>query len=240
MQRQTIFKSLAKHYDLLYSWKDYKKEAETIRELIRIHKKSPGIDLLEVACGTGKHAELLQDDFSIVATDLNEDMLRIARRRCKRVSFVRADMVDLDLGRQFDVVLCLFSSIGYVRTRARLRKTLLNFARHLKVGGFAIIEPWWTKANYQAGAITMTTVGNDDVKIARQSVSKIRGNVSIMDMHYLIGERNKAVTHHVDRHELGLFERSDMLAFMREAGLRARFQEQGLMQGRGLYIAVKS
>jgi len=31
-----------------------------------------------------------------------------------------------------------------------------------------------------------------------------------------------------------------VLAFMREAGLRPRFQEQGLMQGRGLYIAVKA
>jgi ubiquinone/menaquinone biosynthesis C-methylase UbiE len=240
MQRQTIFKSLARHYDLLYSWKDYKKEVETIRALIRTYKTSPGTDLLEVACGTGKHAELLQDDFSIVATDLNEDMLRIARRRCKRVSFVRADMVNLELGRQFDVVLCLFSSIGYVRTHARLKKTLSNFARHLTVGGVAIVEPWWSKASYRVGAVTMTTVGDDDVKIARQSVSKVRGNISIMDMHYLIGERNKAVTHHVDRHELGLFERRDMLAFMREAGLRARFQEQGLMQGRGLYIGVKA
>jgi ubiquinone/menaquinone biosynthesis C-methylase UbiE len=239
MQRQTIFKSLARHYDLLYSWKDYKKEVETIRALIRTYKTSPGTDLLEVACGTGKHAELLQDNFSIVATDLNEDMLRIARRRCKRVSFVRADMVNLELGRQFDVVLCLFSSIGYVRTYARLKKTLSNFARHLETGGVAIIEPWWSKASYRVGAVTMTTVGNDDVKIARQSVSKVRGNLSIMDMHYLIGERNKAVTHHVDRHELGLFERRKMLACMREAGLRAHFQEQGLMPDRGLYIAVK-
>jgi ubiquinone/menaquinone biosynthesis C-methylase UbiE len=240
MQRQTIFKALANHYDLLYSWKDYRKEVATIRELIRTYKTSPGSDLLEVACGTGKHAELLQDDFSIVATDLNEDMLRIARRRCKNVSFVRADMVSLDLRGQFDVVLCLFSSIGYVRTRARLKKTLSNFARYLKVGGVAIIEPWWTKASYRVGAVTMTTVGNDDVKIARQSVSKVRGNLSIMDMHYLIGERNKAITHHVDRHELGLFERRDMLAYMREAGLRAHFQEQGLMQDRGLYIAIKA
>ena len=240
MQRQTIFKSLAKHYDLLYSWKDYKKEVETLRGLIQTHKSSPGTDLLELACGTGKHAELLQDDFAIVAADLNEDMLRIARRRCKRVSFVRADMVSFDLGRQFDVVLCLFSSIGYVRTRPRLKKTLANFTRHLKVGGIVLIEPWWTKASYRVGAVTMTTVGNDDVKIARQSVSKIRGNISIMDMHYLIGERNKAVTHHVDRHELGLFERRDMLACMREAGLRAHFEEQGLMPDRGLYVAVKA
>lgn len=240
MNKQTIFKSLAKYYDLLYTWKDYKKEAETLRRLIRTYKKSPGADLLEVACGTGRHAELLRTDFSIVAVDLNEDMLRIARRRCKGVSFVRADMVNLDLGRQFDVVLCLFSSIGYVRTRARLKKTLANFARHLKVGGVAIIEPWWSKTGYKVGAVTMTTVGDDDVKIARQSVSKIRGGVSIMDMHYLIAERNKAVTHHVDRHELGLFGRRETLDLMRQAGLRARFLEQGLMQGRGLYVAIKA
>jgi ubiquinone/menaquinone biosynthesis C-methylase UbiE len=39
----------------------------------------------------------LQDDFSIVAADLNEDMLRIAPARCKRVSFVPADMVSFEL-----------------------------------------------------------------------------------------------------------------------------------------------
>jgi hypothetical protein len=167
-------------------------------------------------------------------------MLRIARRRCKGVAFARADMVNLDLGRQFDVVLCLFSSIGYVRTRARLKKTLTNFARHLKVGGVVIIEPWWSKADYKVGAITMSTAGDDNVKIARQSVSKVRGNVSVMDLHYLIAERNKGVTHHVDRHELGLFERSDMLDLMRQAGLQAYFLEQGLMRGRGLYIGVKA
>jgi hypothetical protein len=49
----------------------------------------------------------------------------------------------------------------------------------------------------------------------------------------------RAVTHHVDRHELGLFERREMLAFMREAGLCAQFEPQGLMPDRGLYIAVK-
>jgi hypothetical protein len=62
MNKQTIFKSLAKHYDQLYSWKDYKKEVDIIRALIRPHKQSLGTDLLEVACGTGKHAELTPED----------------------------------------------------------------------------------------------------------------------------------------------------------------------------------
>src|SRR4051812_3949597 len=93
MTEQTIFKSLAKYYDLFYGWKNYGKEAESLRELIRTYKSSPGNDLLEVACGTGKHAEQLKQDFAIVATDLNEAMLRIARRRCPEVLFRRADMV---------------------------------------------------------------------------------------------------------------------------------------------------
>ena len=239
MHEQTIFKTLAKYYDLFYGWKNYEKEAATIRELIHAHKTSPGNDLLEVACGTGKHAKRLKNDFKIVGTDLNDAMLRIARRRCPDVTFRHADMVSLDLDRQFDVLLCLFSSIGYVKTRARLKKTLFNFACHLKPGGVMIVEPWWTPANFKPGAVTMSTAGDDTVKMVRQSVSKVRGNVSIMDMHYLIAEKDKAVTHHVDRHELGLFEREDTLAFMRQAGVRAEFLEQGLMHGRGLYVGVK-
>src|SRR5262249_6144885 len=218
MYKHTTYTSLAKYYDVLYAWKNYEKEAATLRELIRTSKTSPGNDLLEVACGTGKHAEHLQQDFSIVATDLNADMLRIARRRCPGVSFQRADMVTLDLGREFDVILCLFSSIGYVRTSARLKRTLANFGRHLKTGGVVIIEPWWSRAAFQAGTITMNSFGNDDIKIARQSVSRIRGNLSIMDVHYLIAEKNKGVRYHVDRCELRLFEREETLAFMREAG----------------------
>jgi ubiquinone/menaquinone biosynthesis C-methylase UbiE len=239
MHEQTIFKTLAKYYDLFYGWKDYEKEAATIRELIRAHKTSPGNDLLEVACGTGKHAQQLKTDFKIVGTDLNDAMLRIARRRCPDITFRRADMVSLDLGRQFDVVLCLFSSIGYVKTRARLKKTLFNFARHLNPGGVLIVEPWWTRANFKPGTVTMNTAGDDTVKMVRQAVSKVRGNVSIMDMHYLIAEKDKGVIHHVDRHELGLFEREDTLAYLHEAGLQAKFLEEGLMRDRGLYVAVK-
>lgn len=37
----------------------------------------------------------------------------------------------------------------------------------------------------------MTTFDGEDVKIARLRVSKIEGNISVMDMHYLIAEKNK-------------------------------------------------
>src|SRR3712207_7289123 len=43
------------------------------------------------------------------------------------VRFHQGDMTDFDLGRRFDVVVCLFSAIGYVLTEERLRQTLANF-----------------------------------------------------------------------------------------------------------------
>ena len=71
---------MAKYYDLIYSWKDYRKEADKIKSLIKKHKKSDGHDLLEVACGTGKHLPYLIESFSIFATDLNKTMLSVAEK----------------------------------------------------------------------------------------------------------------------------------------------------------------
>ncbi len=117
MQKQTIYKNLARYYDPIYSWKDYKKEAATVKRLISKYKKSKGNDLLEVACGTGKHIQYLKDDFKILATDMNIGMLKVARKNIKGVTFRQADMTTLNLGREFDVLVCLFSSIGYGRCR---------------------------------------------------------------------------------------------------------------------------
>ena len=155
------------------------------------------------------------------------------------VAFRQADMVSLDLGREFDVIICLFSSIGYVRTYSNLKKTLTNFARHLKKGGVVIIEPWFTRSAYETGWPHLSTCGDDTVKIARECIPRARGNVSIMDMHYLVAERNRDVKHFVDRHELGMFEPEKFLQFMKAAGLRAKILKNGLMPGRGIYIDVK-
>lgn len=239
MQKQTLYRNLAQYYDLIYSWKDYKKETAVVKRLIAKYKKSKGNALLEVGCGTGRYLQYLKDDFTVAGTDVNAGILRVARKKLKGVSFTQADMVTLQLGKEFDVIVCLFSSIGYVKTSSNLQKTLHRFAQHLKKGGVVIIEPWLTKSTYNVNAPSLTTYSDDNIKIARACVSKIRGDVSIMDMHYLVAERGKEVNHFVDRHELGLFEPKKVLAFMRDAGFQAQFLKAGLMKERGLYIGVK-
>ena len=88
------------------------------------------------------------------------------------MTFKQADMIKLDLNKKFDVILCLFSSIGYVKTYQNLTKTIHNFAKHLKTGGVVIIEPWFTEATYITGLPSMTTHDGKGIKIARLCVSE--------------------------------------------------------------------
>ncbi|OGT37556.1 MAG: hypothetical protein A3F11_02760 [Gammaproteobacteria bacterium RIFCSPHIGHO2_12_FULL_37_14] len=239
MSKKPIFKDLAKYYDLIYSWKEYKNEAQIIKSLINQYKKSTGNNLLEVACGTGKHIQYLKDSFSILATDFNKDMLAVAQKNISDVTFKQADMIHLDLDKKFDVIICLFSSIGYVKNYKNLNKTIENFSKHLNKGGVVIIEPWFTVSSYKTGLPTMTTYDGDDIKIARLSICKKRGILSVMDMHYLIAERDKKMTHFIERHELAMFDINKMLGVMKKNGLKAKFLKNGLMKERGIYIGVK-
>ena len=234
-----MYKKLAKYYDLIYHWKDYGKEANSIKDLIKKYKKSDGNKLLDVGCGTGKHLEYFKDEFSLVGIDINNEMVEVAKTKFKDVILEQGNMINFNLKTEFDVILCLFSSIGYVKTYSNLEKTITNFTNHLKKGGVLIIEPWFTKSNYWVGAPGMTTYDGEDVKIARLNTTKIEGDLSIMEMHYLIAEKDKDVIHFADTHELGLFETDKTLDFMEKAGLKAEFLKDGLMKDRGLFIGVK-
>ncbi len=230
---------LAKYYDQLYEWKDYAKETHALSRLIRQYKVSAGNSLLDVGCGTGKHIQHLRRKFDCVGIDASEQMLEQARRNVKGVEFIRADMTSFNLERKFDVVLCLFSSIGYVRTYSNLASTLRNFSNHLKDGGVAIIEPWFTKSAWKNGSVHLRTFNTDELKIARVGFSRTRGTISLLDERLIVAEKDKGISYFKDLQLLGLFERAKFLELMEKAGLRPKFIRKSLAPGRGLYVGVR-
>ncbi len=230
---------MAKYYDQIYHWKDYRREATKIKKLIRRYKRSPGNSLLDVACGTGRHISYLRDDFSCVGLDISEDMLAIAMRNVSGVEFVRGNMVDFDLGKRFDVILCLFSSIGYLMKRGELKKAFSNFTRHLKKGGVLIVEPWLTASVWKDRTVHMQTYDSDSLKIARLNFGRAEGGFSILEERYLIAETGKGITYLGDRHKMRFFEPDWTLETMRKVGLAPKFTEDSLMPGRGLLVATK-
>jgi ubiquinone/menaquinone biosynthesis C-methylase UbiE len=113
---------------------------------------APPARLLEMACGTGRHArELEQLGFSLVATDNSPDMLACAKegaaRAGSKVQFREADMQTLDLGSErFDAAICLFDSIGYLQSNEAIVSALGAARRHLRPGGALVLEFWHAAA----------------------------------------------------------------------------------------------
>jgi len=137
-----MFDQAPELYDLFYSWKDYRGEAEKLRDIIR-RSEPDAKALLDVACGTGVHLEHLTDWFGVEGLDADASLLAVARNRLPDVPLHEADMRHFELGRKFDVITCLFSSIGYMVAEPDLRQAIANMARHLSPRGLLIVEPWF-------------------------------------------------------------------------------------------------
>jgi ubiquinone/menaquinone biosynthesis C-methylase UbiE len=210
--------------------------AGSIRTQIQATKQSEGKKLLDVACGTGAYLEHLRDQYEVEGLDLDPGMLAVARQRLPDVPLHEADLADFDLGRQFDVVLCLGSSVGYVATIPRLQYALATFARHTVPGGVVIVEPWFTPEAWETGRLSADFVDQPDLKIARILVSGREGAISMLDIHYLVGRPNGVETF-VEHHRLGLFTHDEYLSAFHAAGF-AVIHDPGGPLGRGLYIGT--
>ncbi len=234
-----MFSKSAEIYDAVYlgMGKDYAAEAEKIHALVKRHKKTRGNLLLDVACGTGLHIEQLRRDYQVEGLDLDPAMLKIARRRLPGLAFHQADMLEFKLRRKFDVITCLFSSIGYMKTRARLNQAIANMAAHLRPGGVLVVEPWFTPETWETDGPHATFVDQPDLKIIRMNLSGLGGKISILNFHYMVGTP-KGINYFSERHELGLFTHAEYQTAFQRAGLDVRHDREGIY-GRGLYIGIK-
>lgn len=235
-----MFSKSAKYYNAIYAaiGKDYAQEARKVHEFIQAHKRSPGDNLLEVACGTGAHAMFLREYYQLEGLDLDGEMLAVARENLPGIPFHQADMADFDLGREFDVLTCLFSSIGYVRTVPRMEQAIATMERHLLPGGVLLVEPWFTPDQWKQGLVSALHVDEPDLKITRMSISESQGRLSFFVFHYLVGTP-EGITYFTERHELGLFTQEEYLQAFHSAGLEVSHDPEGL-DGRGLYIGLKA
>jgi len=236
-ENRFVFSRSADIYDAVYSYKDYPMEAELVHSLIE--RYSPGATtLLDVACGTGKHLEQLRTWYDVQGLDLDEQLIAIARERLGGVSLHLADMTSFALDRRFDVVTCLFSSIGYVGTVERLNNAVAAMSAHLNSGGVLIVEPWLSPEQWEVSRPHLLSVDQPDVKIARMTASGLDGRLAIMDFSYLVGTSD-GIEHFSERHEAALFTDGEYQEAFKKTGLAVDHDPHGLI-GRGLYVGQRS
>jgi SAM-dependent methyltransferase len=233
---ESAYARSAEFYDLVYAGKPYADEAAAVHARIQAHLRSGGNALLDVGCGTGGHLAHLRSHYRAEGLDLDEGLLRIARERYPDAAFHHGEMTAFDLGRRFDAVTCLFSAIGYVATEDALRRTIANFARHLRPGGVALVEPWLTPESFQPGRPRLDVSESDDLKVVRMGRTEWDGDQSAIFFVYVAGYPD-GIEHWEERHLLGLFTHGQMLDAFRAAGLEVVEHDPQGLTGRGLYVA---
>ncbi len=232
-----LYNQLSVYYDDIYYFKNYENESEKLHALIQQHKKSYGNTILDVACGTGNHITHLKQHYTVEGLDSSPQMLKVARKKHPDIAFYRGNMSSFKLAKQFDIVTCLFSAVGHVRTKSRMIRAVRNMAHHTLPGGVVIVEPWITPENFRKGVVGTNYVDKPDLKIARINISRVRDGISAFEYHYLVGRPGK-VEHFVERAEMELFTHEEYLNAFRDAGLETIYDTEGLT-GRGLYLGVK-
>ena len=116
-------------------------EARFLWKVLRLEK---GSRVLDVACGTGRHAlRLARRGASVVGVDVTDGYLKEARHRSKsmpRATFVRGDMRRLPFKAEFDAAMNVWTSFGYFDDPTDDLKTLRGVVRALKPGGLFLID----------------------------------------------------------------------------------------------------
>ena len=195
-----VFDAYARYYDLLYTDKDYCGEAAFVDRLLRQHG-SVGGELLELGCGTGKHAfELARRGWQVIGVDRSKEMVVQAQNRNlkseeairKALSFQIGDVRTVRVGRQFDSVISLFHVLSYQTTNADLQAEIATAAMHLKSGGLFLFDFWYGPAVLtNLPEVRVKRIQGGDLEVTRIAEPELRTEVNQVTVNYHIFLRNR-------------------------------------------------
>lgn len=235
------FRVFAEYYDMFYlRRKDYYKEADIVKGIIKKSENRKSKTLLDVGCGTGEHLKHLSLDFQCIGVDRNRRMIEVARNKVPRAKFKVANMINFRLKDKFDVIVCLFSSIGYVQSFSNLVKSLENFNKHLNDRGLVIVEPWVFKKDFKKEHISLDACEDEEVKFVRMATSRIVELRWVIFMHYLVGEKGK-ISYFREVHRMLALDYADYVRAFEEAGFKdTQYLTENLWENcRGLFVVTK-
>ena len=198
------FEEIAAYHDDLYV-----KPERYQREALSANWSRRTSSAPDMTCSTSPAAPAATSPTGGIATvsaglDVSPAMLALAASNFPDVEFHLADMLDFNLGQDFDALMCLYGSIGFVGTPQNLDKTLVAFAKHLKPGSILCLTPWSTREEF-APTIVTDLVRRPHIQILRMENVKLKepGLVEV-DFHHLVA-RDGQVSYHRQSIEIGLF-----------------------------------
>jgi 2-polyprenyl-3-methyl-5-hydroxy-6-metoxy-1,4-benzoquinol methylase len=144
MEEKTWFKDWfdTKYYHLLYQNRDESEAEVFIKNLTHFLNLENGAHILDLACGKGRHAVILNNlGFKVTGADLSENSINEAKQyENDELNFQVHDMREIIAHRKFDAVFNLFTSFGYFEDTSDNEKVIQSIFEMLNPKGILVID----------------------------------------------------------------------------------------------------
>lgn len=204
-------------YLLVYKHRD-SREAEILVKLIQ--KKLNLLTssyVLDMACGAGRHSiAFAQKGYSVTAVDLSERLIHAAEKNAihenVNVDFVQADIRDLKLDKQFDLIVNLFTSFGYFETDEENFIIIQKAYDLLRPGGYFVLD--YLNKNYlKKNLVPSSTFSKNGTTITQKRTIKenrVEKEITI--------EKNKSVNKFYE--SVRLYDFTELKDILEKTGFR--------------------
>lgn len=192
------FGNYSRYYDLLYRDKEYATEASYILdslELVQGNVKS----LLELGCGTGRHAEVLTGrGVRVVGVERSSSMLDRAKERAGncggRFEVFHGDVRSYRHDEKFDSVISLFHVASYQSANTDFDAILKTARSHLELGGYFLFDVWYGPAVLTSPPeIRVKRMEDENTKVVRIAEPTMRFRENSVDVKYTVFVTDKAL-----------------------------------------------
>ena len=190
-----------KIYDHLFTAERAEKEVAFAEQALEL---KPGAQILDLCCGQGRHSvPFARRGFEVTALDLNPAYLDRVQEsaRTSNVSLrtIEADMCQIPFQDQFDAIVNMYSSFGYLESEAKDLDVLKSAAKAARPRGRLLLDMLnreWAVANYiqndwHSGSDGTLYVERRDLDLA---TSRMHVRFTIIGPH---GDRRESIGHHI-------------------------------------------
>lgn len=205
----------SENYLKVYSHRN-ESEAERLVELIiKMLNLKSGSKVLDMACGSGRHAIIFsKHGFDVTAVDLSQRLISEAKSNAVRsganINFVLSDILDFNTPVRFDLALNLFTSIGYFESDEDNLSVILKAYALLKSNGYFVLD-FFNKEYLLKNLVPETVFSENGTRIIQKRY--IKGNRVIKD---IIIENNGLLEKYFE--SVRLFSDEEIFAFFEKAG----------------------
>lgn len=229
-----VFKKYARYYDLLNKDKNYFTETEYVLALIKKYSVNKTHNILDIGCGTGKHANLIASKgYKVTGIDRSADMINIANtNKSEGSEFFIGDAVNFDLQKKFDVIISLFHVVSYQITNRDIYNTLSMVSKHLVKGGLFIFDFWYGPAVLtERPQVRIKRLEDDALQITRIAEPVMYPNKNIVAVNYeiLITEKDTKMVEKISEiHNMRYFFLPELELFLQKNKLSILKNEEWL------------